>query len=185
MMLELGEIKEIRKKYNMTQIEFAKLAGVSQSLIAKIESNRIDPTYTKIKKIYDAINKLNKKKEIKASELLNTKIISIKENNSLKDATKLMKKHGISQLLVFDGKPTGMPSGLISEAAILDAIMNKASPDAKVKAFMMDCPPIVNKDAPSSMIGFLLKHYQLILVGKDNKIIGIITKADFLDKVYK
>ena len=42
----LQEIKHLRKKFNLTQGELAKLAGVSQSLIAKIESNKINPTFT-------------------------------------------------------------------------------------------------------------------------------------------
>jgi len=36
---ELEEIKEIRKKFGLTQNELANRAGVSQSLIAKIEDN--------------------------------------------------------------------------------------------------------------------------------------------------
>ena len=43
MITELREIKELRKKFGLTQTDLAELAGVSQSLIAKLESNMIDP----------------------------------------------------------------------------------------------------------------------------------------------
>ena len=58
MTYELEEIKKIRKKLGMTQTELANRAGVSQSLIAKIESARIDPTYTKTQKIFAALRDL-------------------------------------------------------------------------------------------------------------------------------
>jgi len=42
---ELSRIREIRKKLNISQRELAMKAGVSQSLIAKIEGNNIDPSF--------------------------------------------------------------------------------------------------------------------------------------------
>ena len=58
---ELEEIKKIRKKLELTQTELADRAGVSQSLIAKIEAGRIDPTYSKTKKIFAALSDLEKR----------------------------------------------------------------------------------------------------------------------------
>ena len=74
-MIELNEIRKIRKKIGITQTGLANRAGVSQSLIAKIESGRIDPTYTKTKKIFAALSDLEKKEEIKAEQLMNSKIV--------------------------------------------------------------------------------------------------------------
>ena len=50
---DIKEIKILRKKLEITQNELAKKSGVSQSLIAKIESSNIDPAYSSIKKIFD------------------------------------------------------------------------------------------------------------------------------------
>ena len=85
MTYELEEIKKIRKKLGMTQTELANRAGVSQSLIAKIESGRIDPTYTKTKKIFAALSELEKKEEIKAEQLMTAKIISIIQNTPINE----------------------------------------------------------------------------------------------------
>ena len=75
MTYELEEVKKIRKKLGMTQTDLANRAQVSQSLIAKIESGKIDPTYTKTQKIFTALSELEKKEEAKAEQLMNTKII--------------------------------------------------------------------------------------------------------------
>ena len=95
---ELEEIREIRKKFGLTQSELAKRAGVSQSLIAKIESGRIDPTYTKTKKIFAALSDLEKKEEIKAEQLMTNKIISISPSTSIKEAIAKTKDRTKSKL---------------------------------------------------------------------------------------
>jgi predicted transcriptional regulator len=55
MLYELEEIKKLRRKLGIGQKELAGLANVSQSLIAKIESKKIEPTYNKVRKIFDIL----------------------------------------------------------------------------------------------------------------------------------
>jgi predicted transcriptional regulator len=84
----------------MTQQELAKKSAVSQSLIAKIESGRIDPTYSKVVQIFGALNSESKQSELKARDIMNKKIISITSDMTVKDAVHLMRKHEISQMHV-------------------------------------------------------------------------------------
>ena len=42
-MIDLGEIKKLRKKFGITQKELAEKAGVTQAYIAKLENKQIDP----------------------------------------------------------------------------------------------------------------------------------------------
>ena len=98
MTYELEEIKKIRKKIGMTQTELANRSGVSQSLIAKIESGRIDPTYTKTQKIFAALSDLEKKEEIKAGQIMAGKKISGAPAGSIKEGKKKKKKNHISPL---------------------------------------------------------------------------------------
>ncbi len=44
MLFNIEHLKKIRKQLNLTQHQFAKESGVSQSMVAKIESNKLDPT---------------------------------------------------------------------------------------------------------------------------------------------
>ena len=48
MLENLDQIKIIRKKHGLNQKELADRADVSQSLIAKIESGNIEPSFNKI-----------------------------------------------------------------------------------------------------------------------------------------
>ena len=177
---ELSEIKQIRKSLGLTQSELAKKANVSQSLIAKIESGKIDPTFTKTKKIFETLNYMEKKEEIKAEEVMNAKIISVSPKDDIKDSISKMKKFGISQMPVIDEHKA---IGLISESTLLDALMtNKGK---KVEDIMEEAPPTVSKTASIRVISSLLHHYPMVLVSDSGKLIGLITKADLLAKLYK
>ena len=177
---ELSEIKKIRKSLGLTQTDLAKRANVSQSLIAKIESGKIDPTFTKTKKIFDTLNDLENKEEIKAEELMNRRVISISPVDSIKESVGRMKKFEISQMPVIDGSNV---VGLVSESTLLDALMSKKS--KIVSDIMEETPPMVSKTASIKVVSNLLRHYPVVLVSESGKLIGLITKADLLSRLYK
>lgn len=177
---ELGEIKKIRKALGLTQTDLAKKANVSQSLIAKIESGRIDPTFTKTKKIFETLDYLGKKEELKAEEVMNAKIISLSPNDDIKDSISKMKKYNISQMPVIEGHKA---IGLISESTLLDALMGNKGKN--VEDIMEEAPPTVSKKASIQIVSSLLRHYPMVLVSDTGNLVGLITKADLLGKLYK
>ena len=177
---ELAEIKKIRKSLGLTQTDLAKRANVSQSLIAKIESEKIDPTFTKTKKIFETLNDLENKEEIKADELMNKKIISVSPKDNIKDSVTKMKKFGISQMPVIEDHNI---IGLVSESSLLNAFMSNKS--KKIMDIMEETPPMISKTASVRVVSNLLKHYPVVLVSESGKLIGLITKADLLGKLYK
>src|SRR3989344_3886333 len=154
MTYELEEIKKIRKKLGMTQTQLSQRAGVSQSLIAKIESGRIDPTYTKSKKIFAVLSEMEKKEEVKAEQIMPNKIVSVLPSTPLQEAIEKMKKFQISQLPVGENHKL---VGLVSEGIILDAILDQKS--KLVKDIMQEAPPIVSKSTSINVVSNLLKHY--------------------------
>ena len=181
MPFDLNEIKKIRKKYGLTQSELAKFSGVSQSLIAKIESGRLDPTYSKAQKIFDALNSLRGEKELKALNIMNKKIISIYPNESIKDAIKKMRKYEISQMPIVKNNNV---VGIISEGTILDSL-TKIKSTEPVEKIMEEAPPIITKNTPLNVVSDLLKHFPILLVSEKGNLIGVITKSDLIEKAYK
>jgi|TARA_B100001971_G_C18254880_1_gene581215 predicted transcriptional regulator len=179
MITEISEIKTLRKKLGLTQSQLSKIAGVSQSLIAKIEADRIDPTYTKVKKIFTALSDFGKKHELKADDIMNKKIISVKPGEKISEAIKKMRKFGISQMPVIDEHKS---IGVVSEAIILDSILEKKG--NKIKEIMQDPPPIVSKNTPVAVISQLLHSCPMVLVSESGKLNGVITRSDILAKTY-
>ena len=177
---DLTEIKKIRKALGLTQTDLSKQANVSQSLIAKIESGKIDPTFTRTKKIFETLDLLGKKEEIKAEEVMNKRIVSVSPNEDIKDSINKMKKFNISQMPVIDDHKV---IGLISESTLLEALLNQKG--KKVEDIMDEAPPTVPKAASVNIITSLLKHYPMILVSDSGKLIGLITKSDLLEKLYR
>ncbi|MGC8948905.1 MAG: helix-turn-helix domain-containing protein, partial [Thermoprotei archaeon] len=122
MLPELSEIMKLRKKLGLTQRELAKLSGVSQSLIAKIESGKIIPSYSKVKIIFDTLENLEEKVfkvNIKAGDIMNKKVVGVKSNDKVIKASQIMLKHGFSQLPVFS---KGRLVGSISEKDIMNIL---------------------------------------------------------------
>ena len=178
MAYELAEIKALRRKFGMTQAELAKRAGVSQSLIAKVEANILDPTYTKAQQIFDALNTLAEKQVVRVAEIMEKKVLAIRPNENVRTAIEKMKKHNISQLPVLE---RNVCVGLVSEAILLDAVMNQKT--GKVKEIMGECPPIVSSKTPVEVVSDLLHVYPTVLVAENGKLAGIVTKSDVIGKI--
>ena len=178
----LEEIKIRRTKLGLTQTQLARIAGVSQSLIAKIESKKIDPTFSKTKSIFETLDLLEHEKSVKAKEIMNKKIISVKPSDSVKEAIKNMRRNEISQIPVIDQNVRGV----ISESSILDQLeQGQDIKELKVCKVMSDAPPVISEESDIGLITNMLKYQSIILVSKYGKLTGVITKADILRKIYK
>lgn len=180
-MIDIQDIKTIRRQLGITQAELAYRAKVSQSLIAKIESGLIDPTFNNAKKIFDALSELQGKKAVLAGDIMQKKIISVMPKTNINEAIKKMKKYEISQLPVVD---KGKCLGLVSESILLDEII-KGSQEKKIKEIMKDSPPIVPLKSNIDIISNLLKFFPMVLISDNGKLKGLITKADVIRKIYK
>jgi len=181
MLPSLEEVARKRRMLDLTQKQLAKLAGVSQSLIAKLESKKIDPSYTKVKAIFDALERLEIKTEVHAGEVLHRGVVGVQKSDLVSKAVRLMTDHGYSQLPVFDGEHA---VGSISEKTMLGQV--SAGKDLAqvskllVGDIMEEAFPQVREDAPLPLISNLLQVYPAVLISKKGKVVGIVTKADLL-----
>ena len=181
MLPQLEEIAQKRRLLGIKQSELAKLAGVSQSLIAKLESGKIDPSYTKVKAIFDALERLQTESEVLAEEVFHEGVISVQKSELVSTAVQTMAEHGISQLPVFDRENS---VGSILEKTIVEKV--SAGKDLTqisklpVGDVMEEAFPQIGEDAPLPLISSLLQVYSAVLISTRGKVVGIVTKADLL-----
>ena len=177
----LQDIAKRRRQLGLKQTELAKAAGVSQSLIAKLEAGTIDSSYTKVKTIFDVLEHLEFKTKVQAEKIRHNEVVSVQKNDSVSKVVNMMKEYGYSQIPVFEGKQS---VGSVSEKTILRQIL--AGKDLEeisrlpTGEIMEEAFPQINEDAPLSLITSLLQTYSAVLVSKKGVLIGIITKADLL-----
>ncbi len=153
----LEDIGKRRRQLGLKQSELAKAAGVSQSLIAKLEAGTIDSSYTKVRTIFDVLERLEFKTKVQTEKILHTEVVSVQRSQPISEAVTVMKEHGYSQIPVFDGKQS---VGSISEKAILRQILAGQDLDEISKQpterIMEEAFPQINDDAP------LVVDYQLV-----------------------
>jgi predicted transcriptional regulator len=178
---KLDEVAKRRRQLGIKQSDLAKMAGVSQSLIAKLEAGTIDPSYTKAKTIFAVLDKLEFKNKVQAEKLVHNDVVSVQRHEPISKVVNLMKEYGYSQIPVFEGK---QPVGSISEKTMLRQILEGKNIQDISKLstgdIMEEAFPQINEDAPLTLITSLLQTYPAVLVSKKGNVIGIITKADLL-----
>lgn len=178
----LEEIRNLRRKYHLNQKELAVRAGVSQSLVAKIEAGTVEPSFSKAKQIFEALEQLREKEETKAKDLMNRKISFAQPEEVLKDVIKTMKTKGISQLPVITA---GKICGVVTEGTILKKVLEHPEKSVFLKAedVMEEAPPIVTMNTGFKTISGILRDYPIVLVAERGEIKGIISKSDLLEKI--
>ena len=175
-------IRFLRKKAGLTQKELARRAGVSQSLIARIERGTVDPRLSTLRKIMRVLEDALKKKT-KVSEVMHKPVITLHENEKIIKAAKLMWKHGISQIPVVD--KNGKPIGTVFEKDLVNAFLmyGERASNLRVADIMDDVLPIVGpSENIDRVINLLLQGIPAVLVMDKGKIIGIVTKSDLIIK---
>lgn len=181
MLNSLDTVALRRKALELTQAQLAKLAGVSQSYIAKLEAKTIEPSYTKVQAIFEALEELEKGRETKVGEIMTADVVSVQTGERIQVVVSLMRKHGFSQFPVFAGNKS---VGSVTERSIIDRMVSSDGDivvgNRAVSEVMEDPFPQVGEDAPISLIANLLRVYPAVLVHRKDKITGIVTKVDLL-----
>lgn len=182
-MLPLSEVvqqvRRTRLQLDLTQADLAKAAGTSQSLIAKLERNRLSPSYEVVRKVLDALERLSAADESCAQDLMRGRPVVADPAEPLGKALARMKQNGFSQLPVVD---RGQPVGSLSESAVLEAIEQGAVlEDLKrrsVKQVMGPSFPTVPPQATRRLLVEMLRGNDAVLVVKEGRLVGVVTKPD-------
>jgi len=183
----LDEISRRRKEAGLTQSKLAGIAGVSQSIIAKIESGSVDPSYSIVRKLFSALDSLKAESASgedrvrRAGELMSRGVVWVGKNQLVRDAVTVMRRRGYSQLPVLDG---GRSIGSLSEKTVLDRAAHGENLEELFRrrvGDVMESPlPVVNEDTSVDALYGLLRENYAVLVSRGDEVIGILAKSDLL-----
>ncbi len=175
------QLKKLRLQLGVTQAKLARDAGVSQSLIAKIEAGTVDPAFSSLKAISGALRSYRATAEKKAAEVMSSPVVSVKTTSTLSDCVAMMKKRGISQMPVLEGERS---VGAVTESSILGLLAQSDDPakvlSQPVRKFMGPALPVVNRDTPTGALLSLFSYVPAVLVSSGARIEGVIAKIDLL-----
>jgi len=181
---EISEIRNIRKKMDLSLREFAKKCDLTVSWINQVEiglgdgkTGIKDPSYLKMKKIFDMYEMEKNEKQQTAGELCITEMISFEIGDYIEDANKIMIKNGISQIPVFKKNNC---VGMVTDNVIVNLIGSDVS-KIKIAPEMLEIPPpTVNSETPLRALRRILNYFEYVLVEKDGFIYGILVRQDLM-----
>ncbi|MGI0078700.1 MAG: CBS domain-containing protein [Nitrososphaerales archaeon] len=179
----IQEIKKRRVALGISQKKLASAVGSSQSLIAKIESNRVNPSYDVVKKIFEHLDRVEQPRAGLAKDVEKRDLVWVRKTEKVRDAAERMRQYGFSQLPVRDEKEE-ICVGSISERQIVQGILKEPDPkqfyERPISEIMAEQFPVVDESIPITAVALLLQHSQAVLSARKGKIVGIITPSDLL-----
>lgn len=170
--MTLQRIARLRREAGLTQEELARRADVSQSLVAKVETGRTEPTYSKAEQILAVLREERPEHE-NVESYMHDGVIAVSRSTPVREAVSLMQEHAISQLPVMEGGPVG----LVTESAVLCASTGEG---VNVEDVMEEAPPVVSASTPVEAVRGLLVHVPLVMVRDGDAVVGVVSKADLL-----
>lgn len=177
------ELRRMRLMAGLTQKELAERAGVSQSLIARIEAGTVDPRLSTLRKILKAL--MPSIGGLKAEQVMHSPVIWVEANEPVRNAVELMEKYGISQIPVLK---EGNVVGTIHESTLLRHFLKTKNPaslfNKPVYEIMDEALPIVSPSTSiSDILALLSGDKPAVLVMNGGKLLGIITKIDVISAI--
>lgn len=177
------ELKRLRKEAGLTQRQLALLAGVSQSLIARIEKGSVDPRASTLRRILEALSRARGRVEV--ASVMHSPVVTLDAADLVGRAVEIMERLGISQIPVLS---EGRVVGCVYEASLLKALRKSKNPlrllEMKVLEVMEDPLPMLSpRSSLEEAYALLLSGKPAVLVVEGGRPVGIVTKIDVVSKM--
>jgi len=174
------DLKKRRNELGLTQSDLAKRAGVSQPLIARIESGDVDPRLSTVRKILEAFEEAKKEQQILIKDLMHSPVIHVSPEDFVEEVVSLMRTHGFSQVPVLERE---IPVGSISEDMIVRLMgesKKKPISQLKISEIMGESFPAVSPSVSIAVVSHILEENPAVLVVEKGTVVGLVTKHDVM-----
>ncbi|MGC8652092.1 MAG: CBS domain-containing protein [Candidatus Micrarchaeia archaeon] len=169
---DLNGIRIRRERLGITQKALAKEAGISQSMLTKIERGLVMPSYGTAIAIFAVLESREHRGEQKAAEVMKSKVILLRPSDTVEKAAELSRRYAVSQF------PVVLRKSIVGSVSTSDMLWSRKGD--KVESVMSEPFPIVSKGTPVSSVKALLKTAKAVLVMGNGSVLGIITADDLL-----
>ncbi|MCJ7610189.1 CBS domain-containing protein [Candidatus Bathyarchaeota archaeon] len=182
-MVTIEDLRRLRRSAGLTQKQLADKAGVSQSLIARIERGSVDPRFSTVNRILTALRAPVPTRN--AKDLMSYPVEGVNAKETVRSAIEKMKRTGFSQLpVLIEGRVVGS----LHESAILERIARSSNPEHVLSGVvynLMDKPftTVSPHEEINKVVEILSSGEPALLVVQDGLPLGIITKIDVLAAV--
>ena len=167
---------------------------LSPAWLHQVEKGKIpNPSYFKIKQIFDFLECEENKNQITAEELCvphkkfkkisksKTTMEFCKLGTNILDVYNIMKKYGISQMPVLEN---GYCLGMLTKKTVFDLVFGSKLAKIYVHEKILEHNyNTVNVKTPLNSIRRILRHFDYALVEKEGIIHGILVKDDIIDEL--
>jgi len=176
------ELKQRRESVGLKQTELAERAGISQSMVARIEAGNVDPRVSTLNKIVAVLNSAGRKR-VTADRVMHSPVLAVNPSDPITRALEIFELNNISQLPVIEN---GVPAGCISESVIVKAIEQQRlhpSQPVFVRDFTEPGFPTVPSDMDVETVISILQQNHAVLVVDGGIVKGVITKHDLISLI--
>ena len=197
---EIKEIKFHRIRLGLSLREFANKCGLTPSWVNQVEIGQEtksggiqDPSYLKMKKIFDMLDNEDDVNTITAEELCvphkkfkkisksKTTMEFCKLGTNILDVYNIMSKYGISQMPVLEN---GYCLGMLTKNTVFDLVFGSKLAKIYVHEKILEHNyNTVNVKTPLNSIRRILRHFDYALVEKEGIIHGILVKDDIINEL--
>ncbi len=173
MRIPIDSIPKMRRRIGITQAELAEKVGVSQAYIARLENGTIDPKVSIVNKIFEVLESWG----VTCADIMSKKPVTVDARDAASHVVELMLEHGFSQIPVVR---VGKIVGMVTEKDIVKNLMRDLT-EMSVQAIMESKgPPLVEEETRVEDILQLFDTFQAVLVQRNGRLTGIITRSDLL-----
>jgi len=177
-----AELRAKRIQMGLKQADVARMAGISQSMVARIEAGSVDPRVSTLAKIVNVLQAVEKS-AVTAADVMHSPVFSVTSEDPVSLAIEIMGEKGISQLPVLEN---GVPIGCISESAITNAMEEGGlyqKHQRVVRDYMEPGFPTVPPTTPIDTVVYLLRHSHAVIVIEKGRVQGVITRHDLISLI--
>ncbi|DAC31497.1 MAG TPA: CBS domain-containing protein [Candidatus Poseidoniaceae archaeon] len=176
-----GFLRQWRKTLGLTQSQLAEESGLTQSVIAKVERESVDPRASTLRKMVAALLRCESPDQAHTvGDIMVEEVAVLAPEDTVQSAIERMVREGISQLPVISA--SGAIIGLVSESSLLGVNVMREAP---VQSVMQMNFEVVNVGVSIAEGRRLLVEREVLLITDAGALCGLVSRIDMVRALSK